>query len=70
MVRAKASPGSVAVAAANQGPQGGSATKFMAKQSKQQAAANQNNGSKSNGGNSQKKKKQKDELRALAFGGK
>ena len=43
MVRAKASPGSVAVAAANQGPQGGSATKFMAKQSKQQAAANQNN---------------------------
>ena len=66
VVRAKAPPGSVAMAAANQVPQAGSATKFMAKEAKQQAAAKQN----VNGGSKPKKKKQKDELRALAFGGK
>lgn len=66
VARAKAPPGSVAAAAASQGPQGGSATKFMAKQAKQetQLKANQN---KTKG---KKKKTQKNELRALAFGGK
>eukprot|EP00934_Nitzschia_sp_Nitz4_P008822 Nitzschia sp. Nitz4//scaffold53_size117307//25868//28369//NITZ4_003760-RA/size117307-processed-gene-0.5-mRNA-1//1//CDS//3329554175//8812//frame0 len=62
VVKAKASPASVAAAAANLGPQGGTATKFMAKQAKQQNAANNTNNSKP------KKKKQNDELRALAFG--
>jgi hypothetical protein len=65
VVRAGAQPGSVSVAAAAQGPQGGSATKFMAKQEKKQASANNNNQPKANG---KKKKKAKDELRALAFG--
>ena len=55
---------SVASAAANQGPQAGTATKFMAKQTKQQKAAQNNNTNKGS-----KKKKEKDELRQLAFGG-
>lgn len=49
IVRTKAPPGSVGAAAATQGPQGGTATKFMAKQQKQQkkqqANANKNNNS-------------------------
>ena len=69
VVRAKAPPGSVSAAAASQGPQAGTATKYMAKDHKQQQqqqqqqlqASNTNNGKK-------KKKKQNDELRALAFG--
>ena len=61
VVRAKAPPGSVAVAAASQGPQGGTATKFMAKQQKKESQAKTTN-------NNNKKMKQKDELRALAFG--
>jgi hypothetical protein len=66
IVRAKAPPGSVAVAVASQGPQGGTATKFMAKQQKQQS---KNESSKPNNNNNGKKKKtQNDELRALAFG--
>ena len=55
---------SVASAAANQGPQGGTATKFMAKETKQQKAALNNSQNKGI-----KKKKEKDELRQLAFGG-
>ena len=63
--RVKATPGSVAVAAANQGPQTGSATKFMAKQQKQQQQQQQQ---QQNAGNKKKKKKkQSNELRALAF---
>ncbi|CAB9501245.1 protein ligase HEL2 [Seminavis robusta] len=53
---------SVATAAANEGPQGGTATKFMAKQNKQQNQQQQPQGKKKN------KKKEKDELRNLAFG--
>ena len=55
---------SVASAAASQGPQGGTATKFMAKQTKQQNQQQnqQQQGKKKN------KKKEKDELRNLAFG--
>jgi hypothetical protein len=62
VVRAKAPPGSVAAAATSQGPQTGSATKFMAKEQKKQP-----NNSAGNGGG-KKKNKQKDELKALAFG--
>jgi E3 ubiquitin-protein ligase ZNF598 len=65
VVRAKASPGSVAVAAASQGPQTGSATRFMAKEQKMQVGMNNGQSRASNVG---KKKKQKDELKALAFG--
>jgi hypothetical protein len=67
VVRAKAPPGSVAVAAANQGPQGGTATKFMAKEQKKEAQTKTNNNNNSNK-SVKKKNKQKDELRALAFG--
>lgn len=64
VVRAKAPPGSVAVAAASPA-QPGSATKFMAKEQKQQKLAPlQDSTKKQQGG----KKKQKDELRQLAFG--
>jgi hypothetical protein len=62
VLRAKAKPGTVSVAAAQQGPQGGTATKFMAKECKQAKQA----GSVPK----KSKKKQNDELRALAFGGK
>jgi E3 ubiquitin-protein ligase ZNF598 len=58
---------SVAAAAANEGPLGGTATKFMAqqtKQQKQQAQQKQQNAS----GNKKNKKKEKDDLRNLAFG--
>ena len=57
----RATPISVASAAANQEPQGGTATKFMAKQTKQQKTAQITNQNK-------KKKKEKEELRNLAFG--
>mmetsp|Transcript_30448 Transcript_30448/g.50252 ORF Transcript_30448/g.50252 Transcript_30448/m.50252 type:complete len:845 (-) Transcript_30448:191-2725(-) len=68
-VMAKSSPMSVAVAAANQGPQTGTATKFMAKEKKQQAQHQQSNGGSGKDKNKNKnKKKEKDELRALAFG--
>jgi hypothetical protein len=67
VVRAKAPPGSVAIAAANQGPQGGTATKFMAKEQKKEAQTKTNNNSNNNK-SGKKKNKQKDELRALAFG--
>ena len=65
VVRVKAPPGSVAAAAAAQGPTMGSATKFMAKQAKQQTKANSGVG-----GPAKNKSKQKDELKSLAFGGK
>lgn len=66
VVRAKAPPGSVAAAAAAQGPQGGTATKFMAKQEKEKKKKqNQANQPKANG---KKKGSTKNELRALAFG--
>ena len=72
VVRAKASPVSVAVAAANQTPQSGTATAFMAKEAKLQNQQNQagNNSAKATpgGGQSKKKKKKSAELRALAFG--
>jgi len=61
VVRAKAPPGSVAVAAANATTQGGSATKYMAKQSKQEKHQQHQQDKK-------KKNKQSDELRQLAFG--
>ena len=62
-VRVKGAPGSVTAAAASQGPQAGTATKFMAKEQKQQKQ--QQNGT---GGKKKKKKKnQKNELRSLAF---
>lgn len=67
VVRAKAPPGSVAIAAASQGPKNGSATKFMAKQAKQETKAST---AANTGGKKKKKNKQNDELRALAFGGK
>ena len=67
VVRAKAPPGSVAVAAANAKPQIGTATKFMAKEMKLEAWTKAN-GSNSNIGSKGKKKKQNDELRRLAFG--
>ena len=76
VIRAKASPVSVAVAAANQTPQSGTATSFMAKESKLQnqtsATSTGSNSTKAlpAGGQSKKKKKQSAELRALAFGGK
>jgi hypothetical protein len=68
-VRAKSSPVSVTLAAANQTPQTGTATAFMAKKKKLQTQAQFSNTS---GGNSKNKreKAQSDELRALAFGGK
>jgi hypothetical protein len=66
VVRTKAAPGSVGAAAAVQGPQGGSATKFMAKQQKKQQHAKNNNNNQQQ--NKAKKKKQKNELRDLAFG--
>lgn len=65
VIRAKAPPGSVAVAAATQGPTMGSATKFMAKEAKQQTKANSGAG-----GPKKNKGKQNDELKALAFRGK
>lgn len=66
VVRAKAPPGSVGAAAAMQGPQGGSATKFMAKQQKKQKSNKPQQ--QHTGGKKKNKKKEKDELRALAFG--
>jgi hypothetical protein len=60
----KAAPGTVAIAAANEQPQSGTATKFMAKLTKQQNQVNSSVVSGSKG----KKKKENDELRALAFG--
>jgi len=51
----------VAVAAANATTQGGSATKYMAKQSKQEKHQQHQQDKK-------KKNKQSDELRQLAFG--
>jgi hypothetical protein len=66
LVRASAPPGSVRVGAAGQeGPQGGTATRFMAQEKKKQAQANNNNNNNQSNG---KKKKERDELRALAFG--
>ena len=62
VVRTKAPPGSVGAAAAVQGPEGGSATKYMAKQQKKEQHASNNKQNKA------KKKKQKNELRDLAFG--
>ena len=67
IVRTKAPPGSVAAAAATQGPQGGTATKFMAKQQKQQAKSNTNTNNTQQQKKA-KKKKQKNELKDLAFG--
>ena len=64
VMRAKAKPGTVSMAAAQQEPQRGTATKFMAKESKQEKLTGAKSGPKSS------KKKQNDELRALAFGGK
>lgn len=68
VVRAKARPGSVAVAATSQGPQGGSATKFMAKAQKQKSQ--EQHQPKPSQGNAKKKKNKakKNELRQLAFG--
>jgi hypothetical protein len=66
VVRAKAPPGSTAVAAAAAAakPSNASATKFMAKEAKQQTFQQANAGK-----NGKKKKgKQSDELRQLAFG--
>lgn len=60
-VRNKAPQGSLVAAAGMQGPQGGTATKFMAKQQKKQKSQAQQQTKKN-------KKKEKDELRALAFG--
>jgi hypothetical protein len=68
VVRAKASPGSVSAAAATQGPQGGSATKFMAKQQKKQNNQSQQQQQQNASEKTKNKKKAKDELRALAFG--
>mmetsp|Transcript_22712 Transcript_22712/g.53650 ORF Transcript_22712/g.53650 Transcript_22712/m.53650 type:complete len:917 (+) Transcript_22712:210-2960(+) len=73
IVRTKAPPGSVGAAAAVQGPQGGSATKFMATEQKQKKQQAKNAAAAANGNNNQqqnkaKKKKQKNELRDLAFG--
>ncbi|KAG7365227.1 hypothetical protein IV203_038430 [Nitzschia inconspicua] len=65
VVRAKAPPGSVAIAAASQDPQLGTATKFMAKEQKKQIKNSNGSNGKTNGGG---KKKQKNELKALAFG--
>jgi len=59
-------PVSVGSAVANQAPQGGTATKFMAKETKQQNAA-QNSASQQL--KNKNKKSQKAELRELAFGG-
>ena len=64
VMRAKAKPGTVSVAAAQLEPQRGTATKFMAKESKQGKQTGTKSGPKVG------KKKQNDELRALAFGGK
>jgi hypothetical protein len=64
VVRAKAPPGSVASAAAAQGPRGGTATKFMAKEQKEQKKQPTNQ-PKANGN---KNKASKNELRSLAFG--
>ena len=64
IVRTKAPPGSIGVAASMQGPQGGTATKYMAKQQKKEQHAKTSN----NQQNKSKKKKQKNELRDLAFG--
>ncbi|KAI2489012.1 zinc finger protein [Fragilaria crotonensis] len=71
VVRAKASPVSVAVAAANQNPQNGTATTYMAKESRLQSQ--RNHATKPSpgipgGGQNKKKKKQSAELRSLAFG--
>ncbi len=69
VVRTKAPPGSVGAAAASQGPQGGSATKYMAKQAKKEKQAKINANNNNNGQQTKaKKKKQKNELRDLAFG--
>ncbi len=69
VVRTKAAPGSVGAAAASQGPQGGSGTKFMAKQQKKQKqVTNGNNNQQQQQQSKAKKKKQKNELRELAFG--
>ena len=66
-VRAKSSPISVTVAAANQTPQTGTATAFMAKEKKMQTQAQY--ATMSGGSTKNKKKKtQSEELRALAFG--
>jgi hypothetical protein len=60
---AKAGSGALSIAAATRGPQGGTATKFMAKQQKLlKKPQQQSNNGKTN------KKKEKDELRSLAFG--
>lgn len=61
-----ARPGSVGAMGAQQAPNVGTATKFMAKEKKKQSQQLQetNNG----GANKTRKKKQKDELKALAFG--
>jgi len=56
---------SVASAAASEGPQGGTATKFMAQQQKQQQHQQK---PQQNTQGKKKKKKEKDELRNLAFG--
>jgi hypothetical protein len=68
VTRAKAPPGSVAVAAAQEGPQTGTATKFMAKQNKQQSKQDQQQQSTTTTSKKKNKKKQNAELRALAFG--
>jgi hypothetical protein len=73
-VTPKAIPAAMSVAsiASQQGPQGGTATAFMAKKEKaaakekQQAAAQQQSNNKKNNDNN--KNKQKNELRSLAFG--
>ena len=65
VAKAKASPGSTGMVAASQQVQGGSATKFMAQQQKKQNTTNNNQNKKG-----KNKKKERDELRALAFGGK
>ena len=64
VVRTKAPPGSVTAAAARVEPKPQTATKFMAKESKQSKNVVPNN----NNDAAKKKKKQKDELRSLAFG--
>ena len=60
VARAKQRPGSVAVAAAQQGSEKSTATKFMANEAKQSKKQE----------TKKTKKKQNEELRALAFGGK
>ena len=73
-VRAKAPVGSVAAHAAQEGPQGGTATKYMAQAKKEERKQKQQESQQNQGGGNgmskkARQKKKNDELRALAFGG-